>query len=165
MLLYYFLATRASENIHRSLINKLLKAPVNLFYDITPSGRIINRLSKDIASIDEQVPYCFSWVISSLFRVICAIIMIMIYFPLILILLPVLTWAYLKLKNIYLASARELTRLEAISRSPILNHFSETLSGAKIIRIFQKSEKFHKKNSDLLNINGRLLYSLASIEG
>ncbi|CAG9327094.1 unnamed protein product [Blepharisma stoltei] len=165
MFLYYFLAIRASENIHRSLVNKLLKAPVNLFYDVTPSGRIINRLSKDIASIDEKVPYCFAWVISSLFRVICGIIMIMIYFPLLLVLLPALIWVYFKLKNIYLAAARELTRLEAISRSPILNHFSETLSGGKIIRIFQKSEKFHKKNADLLDINGRLLYSLASIEG
>ena len=38
---------KASVRIFEELILALQDAPVNTFYDITPSGRILNRLSKD----------------------------------------------------------------------------------------------------------------------
>ena len=34
------------------MINRIVRAPVNLYYDITPIGRILNKFSKDINSIE-----------------------------------------------------------------------------------------------------------------
>ena len=39
------------------MINRVLKAPINLFYDITPTGLIINRFSKDLPAIDNLSVY------------------------------------------------------------------------------------------------------------
>ena len=53
--LYYYTTLRCSENLHDRMVMSILKAPV-LFYDTNPSGRIMNRFSKDIGIVDEFLP-------------------------------------------------------------------------------------------------------------
>lgn len=53
--LYYSTTLRCSENLHDNMVLSILKAPV-LFYDTNPSGRIMNRFSKDIGIVDEFLP-------------------------------------------------------------------------------------------------------------
>ena len=43
---------RACKIIHNQQIERLIKAPINKFYDITPIGRILNRLTEDQGCID-----------------------------------------------------------------------------------------------------------------
>lgn len=43
------------------MINKVLNAPINLFFDVTPIGRILNRFSKDLFVIDCHLSFCFGW--------------------------------------------------------------------------------------------------------
>ena len=44
---------KASKGIHNRLIGRVFNAPINLYFDITPVGKILNRFSKDLAVIDE----------------------------------------------------------------------------------------------------------------
>jgi hypothetical protein len=37
------------------MITKVLGAPINLFFDVTPTGLIINRFSKDIDNVNHAV--------------------------------------------------------------------------------------------------------------
>ena len=53
--LYYATTLRCSENLHDKMVLSILKAPV-LFFDTNPSGRIMNRFSKDIGIVDEFLP-------------------------------------------------------------------------------------------------------------
>ena len=57
----------------------------------------------------------------------------------------------------YLIGSRPLTRLEAISRSPILNTISETIPGYASIKAFEREEnyctKYYSKINDCFNIN------------
>lgn len=48
----------ASKHLHAPLLWNLLCQPMN-FFDTTPIARILNRLSKDIESVDGQLPYSF----------------------------------------------------------------------------------------------------------
>jgi len=45
---------RASKNLHTQMINRTVLAPVNLYFDITPVGRILNKFSKDLNAIETQ---------------------------------------------------------------------------------------------------------------
>ncbi|XP_054158561.1 ATP-binding cassette sub-family C member 4-like, partial [Oppia nitens] len=54
-LLYYMMCMRSSKILHKRLFQTLLRAPIHLFEHL-PAGRILNRFSKDIGSIDEQLP-------------------------------------------------------------------------------------------------------------
>ncbi|KAM0900890.1 hypothetical protein ACQ4PT_020354 [Festuca glaucescens] len=62
------------------------------------------------------------------------------------------TWLYqLDLQRYYLSTSRELTRLESITKAPVINHFSETVQGVITIRSFRKGDSFFQENLNRLN--------------
>lgn len=77
---YYGL--QGSRNIFNQIMNSLIRAPINLFYDITPIGRIINRLSKDMENIDLELSWLFGSLITYAFVLIGGIVLCVIYVPL-----------------------------------------------------------------------------------
>ena len=52
---YYLVCMTASKNLHNAMFAKLLRAQPR-FFDVNPSGRILNRFSKDMGSMDEVLP-------------------------------------------------------------------------------------------------------------
>ena len=52
-----FAGLRVGRRLHNELIAYVFRAPINLFFDVTPVGKILNRFSKDLAVIDEQIYY------------------------------------------------------------------------------------------------------------
>lgn len=45
----------ASKILHDSTIAKIIKAPINLFYDVTPIGKITQRVNDDMSVFDEEI--------------------------------------------------------------------------------------------------------------
>lgn len=43
---------RIAKLLHENMIKKTVDAPINLYFDKTPSGRILNRFSSDISKVD-----------------------------------------------------------------------------------------------------------------
>lgn len=116
---------KMSEIIHESMMSNLLFSPLNEFFDRVPLGRILNRLSKDINSVDATLAVLFSNVLVFLFFMIGNII-IMVKTATAWILIPIT--AYLiginLLKGYYMKPNRELVRLEGITKSPVVSCFS-----------------------------------------
>ncbi|KAN0028502.1 hypothetical protein ACTFIV_010347 [Dictyostelium citrinum] len=147
----------ASKNLHSSLLNSVCFASCQ-FFDTNPSGRILNRFSKDISDVDlllfdlfSDVLYCGSTVLVS--------ICIMIYIsPLIILPFLLLIGIYYFIQRLYTESSRELKRLESISRSPIFSLLSETCNGLITIRSFKQQNRFISMMQNHLNTNHRLSY-------
>lgn len=53
---FFIFSSKASTNIHDSILNRILNAEM-LFFDINLSGNVLNRFSRDLGIIDEQMPY------------------------------------------------------------------------------------------------------------
>jgi ATP-binding cassette, subfamily C (CFTR/MRP), member 10 len=51
---------RATSILHNELLNKVLQAPINLYYDVTPIGQILNRFSKDLMILDSSIVFAIS---------------------------------------------------------------------------------------------------------
>lgn len=39
------------------MVKRVLNAPINLYYDVTPTGRILNKFSKDLSVIETQLMF------------------------------------------------------------------------------------------------------------
>lgn len=46
-----------SRKLHSDMIRSLIFAPINMFFDRVPIGRILNRLSKDLSLVDNDFPF------------------------------------------------------------------------------------------------------------
>ena len=57
-----------------------------------------------------------------------------------------LTFFIFCLQRVYIATSRQLKRIESVSRSPIYNHFFETINGVSVIRAFAQQSRFIQDN-------------------
>lgn len=62
-------ALAAARYLHNDLLHHVMRAPIPEFFDITPLGRIINRMSHDIETIDNDFPATLRAWASCLFTV------------------------------------------------------------------------------------------------
>ena len=118
------------------MIDSVLRAPVNLFFDVTPSGTILNRFSKDLAVLDNEVAFSFGALNVMLYYVFSVLIVISITNYYIICVLPVMVALMICLFRYSIPAYRECTRIESVSKSPMLNLLTETYSGRSTIRAF-----------------------------
>lgn len=61
-------------------------------------------------------------------------------------------------QRFYVATSRQLRRLDSVSRSPIYSHFGETVSGLSVIRAYGHQERFLQHNSKTIDENLMSVY-------
>ncbi|KAF9143116.1 Canalicular multispecific organic anion transporter 2, partial [Linnemannia schmuckeri] len=137
---------RASKQLHNMLLNNILRLPMS-FFDTTPTGRIINRFSSDIFSIDEKLPWAFHDMFFCGVSVTGSLIVISVTTPVFLAIVPPIFVIYGFVMTYYIASSRAFKRIEAVAKSPMYQHFSETLSGVSTIRALRCNERFIADNA------------------
>ncbi|KAF9142606.1 hypothetical protein BGX30_002585 [Mortierella sp. GBA39] len=137
---------QASKVLHENLLDRVLRLPM-AFFDVTPMGRIVNRFSSDIYSIDAQMPE--EW--NDLFRfgsIILGTLFVIAYStPVFLLAIPPLVLTYTWVQGYFIKSSGSLKRLYSVSKSPLYQHFSETLTGVSTIRVMKGlQEQFVEEN-------------------
>lgn len=136
---------RASLKMHSRLLESVLAAPVS-FFDVTPLGRIVNRFSSDMATIDEVLAGSISQATNSLFSVFGALVAIALATNgvLVILLIP-LSVLYYDIQKVFRKTNTTIARLESVTRSPIYADFSEILGGLGTIRAFKEENVFIAK--------------------
>ncbi|XP_073071630.1 multidrug resistance-associated protein 1 isoform X5 [Manis javanica] len=147
----------ASRRLHLDLLHNVLRSPMS-FFERTPSGNLVNRFSKELDTVDSMIPQVIKMFIGSLFSVIGACIIILLATPIAAIIIPPLGLIYFLVQRFYVASSRQLKRLESVSRSPIYSHFNETLLGVSVIRAFEEQERFIHQSDLKVDENQKAYY-------
>ncbi|KAG0012632.1 hypothetical protein BGZ80_011618 [Entomortierella chlamydospora] len=151
-------AIRASNRLHDRLLSKMLDLPMS-FFDTTPLGRIINRFSGDIFSIDELTPWNFINVFVCATSVLGTIVVIGTTTPVFLAIVPPLAVLYLLIQGYYIRTSRQLKRIDSVSKSPIYQHFSETLAGVSTIRALNANQRFISDNAGKADLAANAYFS------
>nr|XP_046270771.1 multidrug resistance-associated protein 1 [Scatophagus argus] len=147
----------ASRYLHQSMLYDVLRSPMS-FFERTPSGNLVNRFAKEMDTIDSVIPSIIKMFMGSMFTVLGACTIILITTPIVAVIIPVLGVLYVFVQRFYVASSRQLKRLESVSRSPIYSHFNETLLGISVIRAFGEQERFIGVSDQRVDHNQKAYY-------
>jgi ATP-binding cassette, subfamily C (CFTR/MRP), member 1 len=142
--------TNASKAMLQRAMTRVLRAPMS-FFDTTPLGRITNRFSKDIDSMDNNLTDAFRMYLITLTMIISVFALIIAFFPYFAIALVPLLFIFLFSASYYRASAREMKRHESVLRSSVFARFSEAISGTASIRAYGLQEYFSGRIRDSID--------------
>ncbi|KAL7408757.1 hypothetical protein BDY24DRAFT_419499, partial [Mrakia frigida] len=150
LLLWTYMAIRCSRKLHDSSFKALMRSPLS-YFESTPQGRILNLFSRDIHVVDEVLIGVFNDVFRC-FAVVGGVMVVVGYgAPAVLVGVIPVGLIYQVIMKYYLATSRELKRLDATSRAPIFSWFGETLNGLSVIRAFGQQDRFLTNNEARLD--------------
>lgn len=142
--IYWFngtMAIKASSVLHNSMLASVIRSPL-VFFETNPLGTIMNRFTGDVDKIDNSLPdalYSFS---RSLTNILVSFTIMVIGAPFVLVVLMPLLLLYNSYSKLYFPSSRQLQRMGAASRSPILSHIEESVKGVHTIKSFDQIDHF-----------------------
>ncbi|KAI8621103.1 P-loop containing nucleoside triphosphate hydrolase protein [Chytriomyces sp. MP71] len=139
-----YLTVKAGSYFHDHALAGLMKSPM-YFYDTQPIGRILNRMTSDMAQIDGPMSMYWGNFIANATGQFANLIVLWYtswqFVPISIFLLIVAVFVF----NFYRKTYRELKRLNAILQSPITAHLSETLNGISTIQAYKAHATFIEK--------------------
>ncbi|XP_054769860.2 ATP-binding cassette sub-family C member 5-like [Lytechinus pictus] len=147
---YVMITQRASFNLHRSLFQKVLSCPME-FFDTTPSGRVLNRFSRDIDEADNEVPNALETALWTFLSVLSAIIIVIIVFPWFIIGVIIAAIVFVYLSRMFLPAIRDIKRIENIKRSPLISHIKAAVEAQTTILAFGMEKGFIERCNNLLD--------------
>ncbi|KAI8775250.1 multidrug resistance protein 1 [Biomphalaria glabrata] len=161
-ILYWVRMVVAAKRLHFGMLTSIFRSPMS-FFDTTPLGRIMNRFSRDIEVVDNNLPIIIRDYMSTFFTCTMILVIISMNTPLFLFLVVPIMVIYYFISNFYIPTSRQLKRIESVTRSPIYTHFSETISGGPTIRAYEASARFIKESKIRVDRNQSYYYiSLAA---
>ncbi|KAI0457143.1 multidrug resistance-associated protein [Xylaria acuta] len=144
----------ASWKLHRRLMTSVSRAKFK-FFDVTPLGQLMNRFSKDLEAIDQEVAGVAIGVMTCAMGIVITVVLIATITPGFLVAAVFITALFAFVAMFYLRASRDLKRLESVNRSPLFQQFGETLSGVTTIRAYGDERRFIRDNLSRINKQSR----------
>uniref|UniRef100_A0A182P628 Uncharacterized protein n=1 Tax=Anopheles epiroticus TaxID=199890 RepID=A0A182P628_9DIPT len=149
---FYKACARASQSIHDTVFAGFIGARMR-FFETNPSGRILNRFSKDMGAMDDMLPKSILDATQTLLMFAGAMMVVVFVQPFFMVPILVLFVALLFARRVYLRTSQNTRRLEGISRSPIYTHLAATLTGLPTIRSYGVQDLLIQEFDRHQNIN------------
>ncbi|GAB0137168.1 hypothetical protein EsDP_00005448 [Epichloe bromicola] len=144
----------ASRKLHDRLMAAVTRAKFR-FFDVTPLGQLMNRFSKDLEAVDQEIAATAIGVMSCALSLVVTVVLIAAITPGFLIAAVFIGCIFYFVATFYLRASRDLKRLESVQRSPLFQQFGETLSGMTTIRAYGDERRFIRDNLTKVNTQSR----------
>ncbi|XP_062399832.1 ATP-binding cassette sub-family C member 12-like [Sardina pilchardus] len=151
---------RASSRLHDTMFHKIMFSPMS-FFDTTPTGRIMNRFSKDQDELDSSLPLNMENFLLHCLIITFTIVTIAAVFPFMLVALAVLGLVFVLILYLFKQSILEMKRMENVSRSPWISLTTSVIQGLSTIHAYDKREQYVELFKDKMdnNLNHFLLFN------
>nr|XP_061796519.1 ATP-binding cassette sub-family C member 12-like [Nerophis lumbriciformis] len=157
---YTHVTLNAACRFHDTMVKKIIASPMS-FFDTTPTGRILNRFSKDQEELDSVLPLHMDPFLQFALLVACTVIIISAVFPPMLIAVLIMGLLFTLMLFMFQRSIRLMKRMENISRSPCISLTTSTLQGLSTIHAYNLRDSHIKlfKSLNDINSNHYLLFN------
>ncbi|KAI3458058.1 hypothetical protein Pfo_014721 [Paulownia fortunei] len=147
------LGMQSSRALFSQLLISLFRAPIS-FYDSTPLGRILSRVSSDLSIVDLDIPFNLIFTVGSTTNCYANLaVLAVITWQVLFVSIPMIFLA-IRLQRYYYSSAKEFMRINGTTKSFVANHLAESVAGVTTIRAFKEEDRFFAKNLELIDTNG-----------
>ncbi|KAI5960575.1 uncharacterized protein KGF55_004468 [Candida pseudojiufengensis] len=160
-ILWSFCIIKAAAYFHSAMAEAVLHSPMS-FFDTTPVGRVLNRFTQDISTIDFGLPFTLISFFRLVMTAIITFAVLIITVPPIVIIILLLSIVYNYYRVRYVPASRELKRLQSIAGSPVLSIIQESLNGVDTIKAFHKKDRFIHKCKKF--IDERTLVNMVNVD-
>ncbi|EXJ80606.1 ATPase [Capronia epimyces CBS 606.96] len=116
------------------------------YYDVTPVGRLMNRLTSDVGTVDSNIADQFLVVIWYSIAWLSSMVVIASVTPVFLVFAIALTLAFVMIFLRFIPTSQSLRRLEMVSLSPLMSNFGALLNGLMTVRAFCAQPQFQERN-------------------
>ncbi|KAG4172700.1 hypothetical protein ERO13_A11G013600v2 [Gossypium hirsutum] len=146
------LGISSSKSLFSQLLNSLFRVPMS-FYDSTPLGRILSRVSSDLSNVDIDIPFSLIFTIAATVNT-CSnlVVLAVVTWQVLFVSIPIIN-AAIRLEKYYFSTTKDLMRINGTTKSLVANHLAESIGGAITIRAFDEEERFFAKCLDLIDTN------------
>ncbi|KAF6038712.1 ABCC5 [Bugula neritina] len=144
---YMAFCTCASTKVHDNIFRRTIASPMR-FFDVTPSGQILNRFSKDMDEVDANFPFQSDLFFKNVSVILVGLVLILLASPWFLLTLIPIVGLVISLGRFSTAAIRQSKRIENVTKSPLFSHIAASVQGLSTIKAYKKEndfiERFHK---------------------
>ncbi|XP_051563276.1 ATP-binding cassette sub-family C member 12-like [Myxocyprinus asiaticus] len=151
---YFFtkVTLHASSKLHDTMFKRILGSPMS-FFDTTPTGRMVNRFSKDQDEVDAVLPFKMESFLQFCLVITFTLLTVCIVFPYLLIAVAVLAVIFCTILYVFQRSIRQMKRMENVSRSPWISLTTSTIQGISTIHAYDKRQQYIQQFKMLSDTN------------
>uniref|UniRef100_A0A8R1YJA7 ABC transporter ATP-binding protein n=1 Tax=Pristionchus pacificus TaxID=54126 RepID=A0A8R1YJA7_PRIPA len=160
-MLFVKVSLNAASRLHNNMLNAIVAGSAS-FFDSTPSGRLLNRFSKDVDEIDVKMPFTVEVFLQNMLTCIGFLLVIGWVLPHFVLLSIPLFAVFILFVLCFRAGIRLMKRSENISRSPLFAHVTTSLEGIQVIHSHDQSIRFLDNMKRRLDSNSAAMFVFQS---
>ena len=134
----------AGRQMFKDIMDRVSHATFR-FYDVTPVGRLMNRMTSDIGTVDGNISQQFQDVAWLSITWLSSIVIIASVTPVFLVFSFALTAGFVWIFLRFIPTSQSLRRLEMVSLSPLMSNFGALLDGLITVRAFGVQSRFQDR--------------------
>ena len=143
-LIMYGTGYQAAKTIFKEAITKIANATFR-YYDVTPVGRLLNRITSDMNTIDGDLSIQFTIIVWTVIGFLTSVIVILGSAPAFLAFGLLLCYGFVHYFYRFLPTSQALRRLEMVSLSPLMSNFGALVEGLTTVRAFNAEPRFQAR--------------------
>ncbi|UJR14779.1 hypothetical protein I4U23_001767 [Adineta vaga] len=157
LILSRFICLNAARVLHNKMFERVIRCPIS-FFDMNPSGRILNRFTSDVATMDESLPTTVTEFLTFWAQLLVGFLNPWSFISAIAALSSMI---YIRYR--FAPCSRDLKRLMGTTRSPVYSQLTSTIHGLKVIRSYHAENICTNEFFQHLDNNTRVNFLLTTL--
>lgn len=137
------------KDLFNRMLSRLLNAPINLYFDKTPTGTVHKRMNDDLNTVSRHLPGTMKWNLRDFLCISATILFICYNSPICALVVPCVGYLFYTVLKDFLAAKARFSKLSSDCRTPLHTHISESIDGATTMRTYNRVKECESKAAEL----------------